>query len=228
MWIVTIRPRRTVLGAVLATVLSLLVASCGTSSAPKPTASSSAPTVAGSSVAQPSAAAPNLQGIMPKPAPPSVGKEPGEKVAFCWPVLCTGGDASDMRLQFGPIYQFTQAGNAQAYRVANFHLWFTSDGNGSINLDDAALFAADGRSNANGEYTNWSNAACMHGRPPGNASGDDYNVVDHGILSLPKDMCFEFAGPNVEMPVIFGNVGGPVKLTPATSAEPPSLAPPTS
>jgi GDSL-like Lipase/Acylhydrolase family len=212
-------------------VVSLLVAACGTSSVPKPSASSPAQTVAGSGAAQsssaapsPSSSAPNLQGIMPKPAPPSVGQEPGEKVAFCWPALCTGNDSSNMYFQFGPIYQFAEKGNQQAYRVSNFHLWFTGDGNGTINLDDADLFAADGTGAANGEYTNWSNAACMHGLPPGNASGDDYNVVAHDILSLSKDMCFQFAGPNVQTPAIFHVGQSSVTLTRATSTVPPSLA----
>ena len=129
-----------------------------------------------------------------------------------------------MFFQFGPVYQFTERGNPQAYRVANFHLWFTSDGNGTISLDDSGLFAADGNSNMNNEYTSWSNPACLKGKPPGNAAGGDYNVVDHGILSLPQDMCFEFAGPNVETPVMFQTGQAHVKLTRATSTVPPSPA----
>ena len=159
---------------------------------------------------------------MPKPAPPSVGQEPGESIVDCWPVLCTGNDGSNEYFQFGPVYAFTNAG-LSAYRVANYHLWFTGDGNGSVQLGDAAMFAPDGSSSIQADQVSWQNPACLQGGAQGNVQGGGYNVVNHAILSLPRDMCFAFMGPNAE---ITTTIQAPrtVNLTRATSTVPPSLA----
>lgn len=159
---------------------------------------------------------------MPKPAPPSVGMEPGETVADCWPILCTGNDGSNEYLQFGPVYAFTNAG-LEAYRVANYHLWFTGDGNGSVQLGDAAMFAADGTSSMSADQVRWQDPACLQGGAQGTAQGGGYNLANHAILSLPQDMCFAFEGPNAAIATTL-QAPRAVNLTRATSAVPPSLA----
>lgn len=156
---------------------------------------------------------------MPKPAPQSLGMEPNETVADCWPVLCTGHDGSNEVYQFGPVYAFENAG-LQAYRVANYHLWFTGDGNGFVQLADAAMFASDGTSSIHADQVSWQNPACLQGGAQGTVQGGGYNVVNHAILSLPKDMCFAFMGPNAMLATTF-QAPETVNLTRATASAPP-------
>ncbi len=159
---------------------------------------------------------------MPNPAPPSVGQEPQEEVVDCWPVLCTGHDGSNERYQFGPVYAFANAG-LRAYRVANYHLWFTGDGNGFVQLGDAAMFTSDGTSSIHADQVSWKNPACLQGGAQGTVQGGGYNVANHAILSLPRDMCFAFVGPNATIATTL-QAPGVVNLTRATSTVPPSLA----
>lgn len=205
----------------LLVVAALLVAGCSSSSTSKARVDHhrSLPTVSRSA-----SIADRLRGILPGPAPASVGQEPGETVAFCWPVLCTGTDHSNMFYQFGPVYAYLSGGK-QAYRIANFHLWFTGDGNGNVDFYNTALFDQAGNSSLNSDVTDPNNPACLlRGLSENaNANGSTYNVVNHAILSFPEDMCFVFAGPGL-VNVTTLQVVGTVSLTKATSKVPPSRA----
>jgi hypothetical protein len=144
----------------------------------------------------------------------SAGKQPGEQIVACTQ-LCTGS-ASNEYFSFGPVYKFTDKGET-AFRIANFHVWFTLDGNGTVALDYSQL-ALYNQSGVTQDYVGpWTNPACLPYFPPGQdgSGGGSYNLVNHAILSLPKDMCFGFKGSAPVTATTFAFITN-VNLTPAS------------
>jgi hypothetical protein len=96
-------------------------------------------------------------------------------------------------------------------------VWFTLDGNGFVLLDSSSLALYNQNGVPQDDVGPWTNPACLPDFPPGqDGSGNgQYNLVNHAILSLPKDVCFGFKENGPVTATTFNFITN-VNLTPAS------------